>query len=206
MPLCECDDTVALNRRTPTMADTPDLTIDDITAAFNDAGLKYRHVEHDVVELRFTGLDTYRNPDGEAAARILVDSRSRRLVFAMPMAWRVPTGENRAAVLETCLRLQWEYFGIRFEFDHHDGELRAAFDFLVHAVPTASRVVELLHVFLHVVTTVHPAIDAAIRDGNVYERPNSTRPGLNELIDELSELSPEQIQVLLAAVREGVSA
>ncbi len=188
------------------MADASDLSIDAITAAFDDAGLKYRLLGPDVVELGFSGLDVYRNPDGEASARIVVDNRGRRMAIAMPMAWRVPSGENRAAVLETCLRLQWEYFGIRFELDHHDGELRAAFHFHAYAVPTAPCAVELLHVFLHLVETVHPAIEAAIRDGVVYEGSVSERPPVAELVDELSALSPEQIQVLLAAVREEVAA
>lgn len=188
------------------MTETTGLTIDEVTAAFNDAGLTYSVVRSDVVSLGFGGLSTYRNTDGEPKARVFVDVSSHRLKFIMLMAWCVPEGDHRSAVLETCLRLQWQYFGIRFEFDHHDGELRAVFDFHVHAVPAASHVADLIRLFIHMVETVHPAIQAAIDDGVVYERPADevVSAQVRELVDTLSELSPEQIRTLLAAVCEEV--
>ncbi len=112
-----------------------------------------------------------------------------------------------AAVFETCLRLQWRYFGIIFEFDHHDGELWGVSEFLRDMFPAATLVPAHVRAFLRPLDTVHPAIDAAIREGVVYEdRHQLQSPVRGEVIEKLGELSPEQLRMLLAALREDVPA
>lgn len=102
-------------------------------AALEAANLHFRELDPEHLSLSFGNMEKYRDIDGDPHVDIVMSTMGDRITLFAPRGYRVPDGANRPAVLETCMRMQWRHFGIRFLFDHSDGELRLALD--LHARP-----------------------------------------------------------------------
>lgn len=183
--------------------------LDRLKIGLGAVGLKFQERGSEELILYFSGLDNYRDSDGDPRVQIVVTTSRDRVSLSAPMAWRVPDGSTRAAVMETCLRLQWRYFAIRFEFDHIDGELRLSHHFSAGALPEPHLFPHILRQFVDLIDHLHEQVQPAITDGVLFEPDDdpdvslSFPDGLPKILSELAELSPEQLERLLDAIREG---
>lgn len=183
--------------------------MDRLKIGLGAAGLKFQERGSEQLILHFSGLNNYRDSDGDPKVVIVVSTSGDRVSLSAPMVWRVPDDSARTAVMETCLRLQWKYFAIRFEFDHLDGELRLSHHFSAGAPPEPHLFPSILRQFVSLIDDLHEIVQAAITDGVVFEPDDdpdaspSIPDELSKVLSELAELSPEQLERLLDAIREG---
>jgi hypothetical protein len=157
----------------------------------------------DYVIAQFDDMITYRNIEGDPRLMVIIDPSDDRLKIIAPMAWRLDDDETRSVVYETCLSLQHFYFGIRFEFDRRDGELRPTFDFFGKALPDVTAVPGLVRRFVSLFKDVARVIDEAIRTGTVPDPKEVERrwTGREEaILSKLAELNPEQLDALFDAI------
>lgn len=180
-------------------------TLDTICSHLDQLGLRYRRGD-DEIGLSYR-TERYRALDDEPRLIVVcrvVDNGHYLKVFA-PRAFE--TGErHRDAVLESCLRFQWQYRLVRIELDPSDGELRPAVHLpLMDAELGVHQLGMTLHLFVSLCNTLYDVIQAAQQDGTVMpedygDSVTAHRDRARELAERLAALPPEEIEFILAAL------
>lgn len=178
------------------------LNVGKVEQVLEDADIRYRHLGLEVLHCRFRSMNIYRNQVGEPDLDVFVDLSADRLVLCVPKAWRIQDEQHRVAVLETCLRLQRTKLGLKFELDVIDDTISVALDFYSDGLPKASSIPRLIHHLVALVEDAHPHMEAAIRDGVLFGQATLKEA---QILSELSELTPEQLEMLIAAIRDSES-
>jgi len=166
-------------------------------------GLEHR-VDGNVVHFGIA-TRTYRCPSGQPGLRIAVEvsDRGSYLSLMAPVAF-VVEGDHAAAVFETCLRFQYLYRLLRFEFDPTDGELRLSAHIPLHDGTLGdAQFDECLMLLIRLAERVYPILMAAMTSGEVMPFETDRRAQrIGQVVQRLAELSADELETLLAALRD----
>jgi hypothetical protein len=176
-------------------------TIDTISTMLDELAVKHGRISDTAIGF---GVRTrrYRSLENQPNIDIVVDvsEAGKYLTIVAPLAFRID-GEHRAVAFETCLRFQWSYKMVRFEFDARDGEVRPSIHVPLMDSPLGKdQLGRLLGCLVQLCDEIHPLLVAALESGQMMPDQEAPSAQMAPLLERLSELSPEQLELLLSAV------
>ena len=179
-------------------------TIDTIGTHLDGCGFKHKLISSTRLTLMFH-TDHYRNRDDDASLGLVVEvaNDGRFVLIVAPRAFQIE-GEHRAAAIETCLRFQWTYRLVRLEFDHRDGELRLSVNLPVFDGDlTRAQLGAAIGMMVELCDELYPALTAVLRTGEMPVFGGGAQGGrVAAVAERLATLTPEQLDLLLAAVTD----
>ncbi len=167
-------------------------TFQTITRAMTSAGWNFQSIQ--AQETIISGFETqnYRDNEGDPhlPVHIVVQENGEFVTFLVPNAYRCPSDHpHLAAVLQTCMTLDYAQKMLRYQYDPSDGEIRATVDMpLEDSKFTERQFRRALDGLVSLVDRNHSAIEAALEGGRTPDSTLSTG-GVGEAVNLLTGLA-----------------
>ena len=168
-------------------------TLQEIASFLQANDLKFRERDETTIVTGFSGLDHYRDTDGDPAIGIVIrlEEDGRYLKIFAPNAYKIPV-EDAGPVLQACSMVQWRTKLVQFEYDESDGELRPIVEFpLEDSALTERQLMRCVHGLVQLVDHYHGVLVRARDEGEIeFEDGKDSVESLSRL---LSGYSPETL-------------
>ncbi len=176
-------------------------TIETIGQHFEQIGWRCDQVSPTALATGFETKD-YRDAAGEPNLQLRIevaDDGAYVRIFA-PLAFRI-AGEHAAAAFEACLRFQWAFRLVRLEYDHKDGELCPTIHLPIRdGSLTAEQVGYAISMMGRICDRLCPLLGVVLETGVIPDFDNRPDPRIAVVAERLSDLTPDQLSLLLEAV------
>lgn len=182
------------------------ISIDTIARHLEASDVRFERRGEHALALGFQ-MRTYRDLDGHAVLRMTIeaDEDGRHVRVAAPFAFRIE-GDNAAAAIETCLRFQWSFRLVRLEYDPTDGEVRPTIHLPVYdGTITLAQLQGVIGIMGGTCDQLYPALASALESGVAASFDDGPSAHVLDVVDRLAELSPEELELLIQAVRSAAS-
>jgi hypothetical protein len=148
-------------------------TMEQVKAFMDKHEFKYRVDDERSVLLTGFATENYKDADGEHHLRVVIklDEDGEYLALFVPKTYVCrPDHPSARAVLETAARMHWSRKLICWEYDHHDGEVRACVHLpLEDSLLTHRQFHRCLHGLIDLVDTSYAQFGHALDTGTCLD-------------------------------------